>query len=237
MAAGFDVTGMGPRKRALLVVTVLAFCFLLVSCSRPRTYSADPIRARVVDSVSGAPIEGVNVVAAWEAKGGLEGGNIAGYVMVMEDVTNAKGEFSFPGWGPKEWRNGAIRNGAPLLVLLKSGYAAPILSEWEYGVDVAPRHMTSRWNGTTIELRPFKGSDVEYSDRLTSLGIKVSSLISAPGCVWKSVPRFLVALDRLHTELASRNVAPAYSSSIEHLDGQTDSACGTVKAFLVGSQK
>ena len=79
--------------------------FALTSCVR--VYYADPIKARVVDAATGTPVEGVNVLAAWQAKGGLEGGNIMGYVKVMEDVTDANGEFSFPGWGPKVWFNGS----------------------------------------------------------------------------------------------------------------------------------
>ena len=137
MATRFDVTAMRSSPGSMVgcvrriapgawlasaarAVIVLTTALVLSSCAR--IYYADPIKARVVDAATGAPVEGVNVLAAWQAKGGLEGGNITGYVKVMEDVTNANGEFSFPGWGPKVWMNGGIRDGAPLLILLKPGY-------------------------------------------------------------------------------------------------------------------
>ena len=155
MATRFDVNGAvlvpeggldhgrcppsaGVLRRAVHGAVILALVLVSVACGSERTYTAEPIAARIVDADTGAPVEGVNVVAAWQAKGGLEGGNIMGYVTVMEDVTNANGEFSFPGWGPKKWRNGAIRDGAPLLILFKPGYDVRFLWETKYGVEFAP---------------------------------------------------------------------------------------------------
>ena len=86
-------------------------------------YSADPIEAWVVDAETNQPIEGAIVVAHWELKGGLEGGNVMGQVMVMEAVTDDKGKFNFPAWGPK-WHIGwgGLGDSDPELLLFKSGY-------------------------------------------------------------------------------------------------------------------
>ena len=110
------------------------------------------------------------MLAAWQAKGGLEGGNIMGYVKVMEDVTNANGEFSFPGWGPKIWLNGAIRDGAPLLILLKPGYEVSFVWEEKYGVEFAPSHLSSSWNGKAISAEEVhEDRRTEYDQYLSGL--------------------------------------------------------------------
>ena len=79
-----------PTNLASTVVT-LGLAFLSATCvaASTRQYSADAIAARVVDADSGAPVDGVNVVAGWEVKGGMEGGNIVGWVKVMETVTTS----------------------------------------------------------------------------------------------------------------------------------------------------
>ena len=177
---------LASAARAVIVLTT---ALVLSSCAR--IYYADPIKARVVDAATGAPVEGVNVLAAWQAKGGLEGGNIAGYVKVMEDVTNANGEFSFPGWGPKVWMNGGIRDGAPLLILLKPGYEVSFVWEGKYGVEFAPSHLSSSWNGKSVPLKKFGRPEDEYAQRLSGLRTVLDTLIGKENCDWRSIPRFL----------------------------------------------
>ena len=214
--------------RAALVIGVAVAC---TACGGERTYTAEPIAARIVDADTGAPVEGVNVVAAWQAKGGLEGGNIMGYVTVMEDVTNANGEFSFPGWGPKKWRNGAIRDGAPLLILLKPTYEVRFLWETKYGVEFAPERMTSSLNGKSIALRRFQRSEDEYAQRLTGIRTVLDTLIPQDDCAWRSVPRFLAMVNR--QDRAFIDAGSAFGlESIELMEGRADKACGSVKAYV-----
>ena len=78
------------------------------------TYTAEPIEAWVVDPETNQPLQDVIVVAHWQLKGGLEGGNRVGQMMVMETVTDAQGRFYFPGWGPKfRPLNGELKTGSP----------------------------------------------------------------------------------------------------------------------------
>src|SRR6266849_1854255 len=88
-------------KRSPLARIFALICLLpLQACAT--TYSAEPIEAWVVDADSGQPIEGVVVTANWELEIGTLGGNIpVGQIMVMETVTDQKGRFYFPAWGPK----------------------------------------------------------------------------------------------------------------------------------------
>jgi len=219
----------GRIARATLACIV---AFAVTACGSERTYTAEPIAARIVDADTGTPVEGVNVVAAWQAKGGLEGGNIMGYVMVMEDVTNANGEFSFPGWGPKKWSNGAIRDGAPLLILFKPGYDAALLWESKYGVEFAPSHLSSSWNGKVIPLSKYTGSPEGFRDQLSGLVTVLDTFIRADGCAWRSVPRFLKAIDGQHKAFLSARTTFALSS-LEAMEERADKSCGPLKQYVL----
>lgn len=216
---------------AVRLAAVAALALTPAACSVERTYTAEPIAARVVDADTGAPVEGVNVVAAWQAKGGLEGGNVMGYVMVMEDVTDADGAFSFPGWGPKKWRNGAIRDGAPLLIVFKPGYGVRLLWEEKYGVEFATPHMSSSFNGTDIFLTRFRGATSEYDRSLVGLRIFLDGLLTSGGCEWRSAPRFLFTVDRQHRQLATGKTHAALES-LESMQGKVDKSCGLLPRFV-----
>jgi len=218
---------LGPAVRAVVVLTMT---LVLTSCVR--VYYADPIKVRVVDAATGAPIEGVNVLAAWQAKGGLEGGNITGYVKVMEDVTNANGEFSFPGWGPKVWMNGGIRDGAPLLIFFKPGFDTTLLWENKYGVDFAPSHMSSSWQGRVIPLKEFVGPVGDYAVRLAELQIYTGSIVRDGGCAWRSIPRFLWSIDQQHKKFEAAK-APVRLHSLAYLNDLADRSCGSLEKFVV----
>jgi len=224
--------GVGVLRRAGHGAVILAMALASVACGGERTYTAEPIAARIVDADTGAPVEGVNVVAAWQAKGGLEGGNIMGYVTVMEDVTNANGEFSFPGWGPKKWRNGAIRDGAPLLILLKPGYEVRLLWEGKYGVEFAPTHLSSSWNGKAIPLKKFEGSLDLYDQYLSGLRTFLSTLLLEGECAWKSMPRALASIDRIHRLLARANVF-AGLPSLDSMESRANKSCGSLTAYVL----
>ena len=183
----------GLRKCGIATAVAMA---AVPSCGVDITYSADPITAWVVDKDTGAPIQGVNVVAAWELKGGLEGGNIMGYVMVMEAVTDTSGKFSFPGWGPKRHRgSGIIRSGAPKLIFFKSGYYSGAEANSNL-TEAAPKHMHSDWDGKNVPLPRFNGSLKEYADTFSFLDIQIDALLSTKECNWRAIPKFLWALDQ-----------------------------------------
>jgi hypothetical protein len=80
----------------LYVLLLLSGCgpYGLINLPYPREYSAEPIEAWVIDGKTKQPIEGVIVLAVWQ----MEGGPI---MEVMETLTDAKGRFYFPGWGPR----------------------------------------------------------------------------------------------------------------------------------------
>jgi len=216
---------------AVRLAAVAALALTPAACSVERTYTAEPIAARVVDADTGAPVEGVNVVAAWQAKGGLEGGNVMGYVMVMEDVTDADGAFSFPGWGPKKWRNGAIRDGAPLLIVFKPGYGVRLLWEEKYGVEFATPHMSSSWDKQVIALKRFEGSAEDYAWNLSGLRTFLDGLLLEGGCAWRGVPNFLRTVDRQHREFVRQRTRVALDS-LQSMQDNVDKSCGSLPDFV-----
>ena len=71
---------------------VTLFCISVSSCG---IYSADEITATVVDADTNVPLEGVNVVAAWIVRGGVNFGATVGYINVMETVFEQGWQVSF----------------------------------------------------------------------------------------------------------------------------------------------
>lgn len=163
-------------------------------------YKAEPIEAWVIDADTKQPLEGVIVVAHWQLKGGLEGGNPIGQMMIMETVTDAKGRFYFPGWGPKlRPFTGSLKTQSPGLLLFKSGYEYQGLENQLTGkilrgeLDIPLR---SDWNNQEIELKKFKGAEAEYAEQVHYLDNNLEWARYGEDCEWKQVPRMLVALQR-----------------------------------------
>jgi hypothetical protein len=219
--------------RCVLRISVACAAFLGAGCdSRRPVYTADPITAWVVDKDSGTPLAGVNVVAAWELKGGLEGGNTVGFLKVMETMTDASGKFEFPGWGPlRNEKSGLLRDATPEFLLFKSGYRF-------YGVgqpaiiDVAPAHLQSYWNGKQIPLQRFDGSLDEYSRDLSLyLGTTISTLLSKDDCTWKYIPKFLAAADR-QNQIFMANRTHGNLGGLQYWNTAYAGNCGSLKQYV-----
>lgn len=208
---------------------VAIVCWLLVGC---QIYSADPISGRVVDKATGEPIEGAVVVAAWIPMGGLEGGNPDGIVQLLEGVTNAKGEYFIPGWGPRPYLGwGRIRSSSPQLLFFKYGFNPKLEGELNYLTTNAPSHMTSSRAGQQIGLDRASLPISEYAGRLISIDSYVlNPLLDSGGCLWKQVPNLLAAVDRGHRALKEAGLESAPLKTFEQL--QPYSSCGNVQQFV-----
>lgn len=96
---------MSNTTRGLLLVALIVvgipglILFLLHWWTGPIFYSAEAIHARVIDETTGQPIAGAAVVAEWQEQ--LFGGSHVGALHWAETVTDARGEFTIPAWGPK----------------------------------------------------------------------------------------------------------------------------------------
>lgn len=187
---------MSKIRYAWLIVLLIP----LQSCAV--YYSAAPIEAWVVDAETGKPLEGVIVTANWQLKGGLEGGNEIGQMMVMEAVTDKNGRFFIPAWGPKKNNTeGHIKDEAPRLLLFKSGYSYLRLFN-DTAVTARPGpSLKSDWNGKAIKMEKFKGPLDEYAQNIYELSSNVDSVIDiskgVQDCYWKQIPLMLVALNNM----------------------------------------
>jgi hypothetical protein len=162
---------MNPISSRQFALAASSLSLLLAGTSLTgcTVYSADPITATVVDADTGAPIEGVNVVAAWELQGGVNYGGIVGYVNLLETVTDHNGRFSFPAWGPRMASNGKIRLSAPVMLLFKQGYKYGVFAYNGRSTENAPEDLKSDWNNRLIPLTKFVGTAQQYDDNLRNL--------------------------------------------------------------------
>ncbi len=170
---------------------LIGLCLPLSACAI--SYSAEPIDAWVVDAETKQPIEGVIITANWQLQSGNAGGSFyAGQLMVMETVTDKKGRFYFPAWGPLRPKQGYLINRDPQLLLFKSGYEYLGLSNTPFRENMHKDPVRkSDWNGKTIELKPFKGTAEEYSKALGTLSL--SWAYTGNECEWKRIPHMALA--------------------------------------------
>ncbi len=185
---------MNMKRKGFLVLVWLSSIAVFPACAMPLTYNVEPLKARIIDAETRQPLAGVIVVAHWQLERGTMGGNVeAGQLAVMEAVTDEHGQFSFPGFGPKVVWNRFLVNKDPELLIFESGYYYLALSNTYSSALEMRTHPVrrSKWNGKTIELKPFKGTLEEYGRHLGSLPL--SWAYSGEGCEWKKMPHMVRA--------------------------------------------
>lgn len=188
-------------RRAVLFLSLLLLLPTAAGCSSgiPTSYSARPIRGKLVDASTGQPLEGVIIVAQWVLySAGVGGENPRERLQVLETVTGADGSYSFPGWGPKPnpvtmdakraFACCFLTNRDPQLSFFKAGYR-PLTVENQRSSKSSVR--TSDWDGKTIELQTFKGSQKEWARALGFLqtGLDWGNLD------WRLYPRMALAIE------------------------------------------
>ena len=165
----------------------------LADARLPKTYSAEPIRAVVVEEQTGFPLDGVQVVARWEVRH-IVGGTLPAFV-VQEATTGPQGQFVIPGFPPRARPSHAfLRGNAPELLLFKSGFEAlrlrsepketfakrypnyksmssKVISRMMASSDDAGARAVQRcfWDNMTIGLATFNGSEREWLRELRSI--------------------------------------------------------------------
>ena len=214
---------------------------LLSAPAHATTYSAESIRAQVVDADTNQPLEGVIVVAHWELerKVGLYGHSGTDprgplQLKVMETVTDHAGHFAFPAWGPLDAPPGAYLEWSdPAILMFKPGYE-PYGMTNEHPSTFDPTVNSTRISqitGTTIKLKKFQGDLKAYADKLREMSISLKFATNYPHCDWKQIPRMLVAMDK-QQRLFQESKILAYLPSIDRLPLQDQ--CGSAREFLKG---
>lgn len=154
--------------------------------------------------------------------------------MIMEAVTDEQGAFAFPGWGPKRWTKGGIRDYAPHLLFFKPGYQSIGLSQ-KNAMAMSPEHMRSDWDGAKIPLHPFRFGLEEYRWALSHPAVTVNSMLDHGECSWKAIPRFLATMEQQRLTLASGGVT--WFTPLDTLDLQYSKRCGSLKQYVLEKSK
>lgn len=195
-------------KLMIALTSLCLFAGALPACAS-LMYTAEPMEARIIDADTKQPLEGAVVVAHWQLERGSVGGSYpAGQLMVMETVTDKDGKFNFPGFGPKPAITSHLVHKDPALILFKSGYHYRVLTN-QYTSDIEQRTRMvrrSEWNGKTIELIPFKGTQEEYAEHVHQLDNNLEWARYGKDCEWKKIPRMLIALHRTSEYFNSQGV-------------------------------
>ena len=200
----------------------------------PATYSAEAIEAWVVDEETGQPLEGVPVVANWKLWGGLHP-DVIGSLVVMETVTDTKGHFSFPAWGPKPRPPGSyLHTDDPLLLLFKRDYE--YLAVGNSPTEGVNKSAVRRFeeNGKTLKMKKFTGSLEEYAKHLYLLDSDLNFTFDHDDCSWKQIPRMLVAMHLEEKRFREKGIHNNLHS-IEQREGHNKPArikCGLVQEYL-----
>lgn len=221
--------------RLNLFRTVL-FAFLtasLASCSGFPLYIAAPIKARVVDAESDQPIAGANVVASWHLlKSSLDGSRHVGYLEVMETVTDANGQFSFPGFTKTNATSGELRNEDPAVLIFKPGYKAERVINHHTGTTAAGSNTVAAVNGKTVRLTKLK---MDYSDKNAQWYWAVDTVLRQliEDCEWKKIPLAIVAMDKERKRIEKIDSwFPTSLPSVEVIELHSKNRCGSAIEFL-----
>lgn len=230
-----DQTDIGLADRNSAILPAEYWQNLAQSLGVPPVYSAAAIEAWVVDADTGQPLEGVIVTANWELDRLIFRGYPVGQMMVMETVTDAKGRFYFPAWGPRPRPlDGLLDYQDPQLLLFKSGYEfARVTNTANAPLNTSPLR-EPHWNGKIIKLKKFTGSLPEYSKKVAFLDELLEFAFRHHDCSWKHVPQMLTAIHQERLRLDEKGI-PSNLQSIEDREGRNTpdlTKCGSVKQFL-----
>ncbi len=185
----------------------------------PASYSALEIRGSVVDADTKQPIAGVHVIARWIVHTSeLMHRGPGRPLHIMETVTDAKGEYYFPGWGPTPRPPGATLHWGsdPSLGFFKAGYRPDGRMNYSPPPE-NEREMSRRyslWHWQAVPLDRFGGSLEEWASLLSGLqdslgwGEVTNDAHGRLNDAWKHMPRMVLAVWeeclRLPSSLASR---------------------------------
>ncbi|HEX2667786.1 MAG TPA: carboxypeptidase-like regulatory domain-containing protein [Gammaproteobacteria bacterium] len=236
--------------RARLVLVALSLSAMAGCALGLVPLSADPIDSRVVDSDTGAPIEGAVVLAYWELHSGSLSGDSrpCGAANVEDTVTDKDGRFQLPGWGPTMPDcSGQMRQGNPHLYVFKPGYYFVNMPNGEPDTkSVMTTH--NAWQDHPVFLRK-----IEYAipaahgtndwRNINSLEVSITPFIQymPTQCNWKKAPNMLraLALQRQAFIQAGRRLPGLVDMLMLNDEWYQKNApqCGSPKAFIEGLVK
>lgn len=217
---------------------------LEASTGHPDSYQALPIEGLAVDAATEHPLQGVIVVAAWL----LSPNPDVGALEVLETVTDERGHFAFPGWGPKPApERGRLQNEDPRIYLFMPGYDRSSCSNPAQDRYIINKNSvrSTECNGRRFKLQRFQGTPVDYGKMLARFDdISLRFAFDYEDCAWKQIPRTLSALDREAQRLQAKGARRGFSErplTLEERDTQRSTAeinkCGSMGGFVQGQER
>jgi hypothetical protein len=224
-------------KKSYMAAMAIVLLALLQGCAS--TYSGASMRARVIDADTKLPLAGVVVVAHWQLFYPIFHGHVRRDIEILEAVTDQDGWFQLPAWGPLPIPAGMpsrtrMSHGVPIIILFRSGYGQQVTNGSEDTMDDKRDAVyRSRWDGKAIEIKRFEGSRLAYAE---SVGPLITGL-NYPNCIWKKMPRMLIALDREAKQLDLEHIPHALHTLGHYESFNAGNVCGSAKAFFSGYEK
>lgn len=214
------------RKAAWLFVAVLA---ILVALRGPFIASR-PFSGRVVDSVTGNPVEGVIVVAQWNLQA-FESSSLD-FLTVRETTTDSTGSFTMPGWGPvfnRRFLYTNVRADAPDLIVFRNGYLPVFRRNSNPGWPLWNVLSASQLDGKTIEITPFDGPMDEYIQALRDIDARIRwHLDRDSNCSWKMISGLILEIHKVEVA-AKQESGQQYSRMYRGIPKQS---CGDPQSYF-----
>ncbi len=181
-----------------------------------------PVSMTFVDEQDGRPIAGAHVLfRAGASQGTLTGhGGARTNLFLVEGITDSAGMVHLPGqeFSARPFLHSNYYE-MPSVTVFKPGYELLVRSN--SGRIIAELEDVTDWqyNGDRLTMRRASG-DKDVLQSIESAGSSVERSFRSDGpdvCAWKSVPRFIVAVDRSLTEWKKRNRLEAQQLRIQWL--------------------
>ena len=189
------------------------------------------VKMKVVDEHDGTPIPGLVALFRGTAREGTitgHGGKHA-ILFAVEAVSDQAGDLRFPKQDFSSqpfFLNTNYEN--PSMLLLKPGYAPLVLYNQLRLVPTLAEASRWEYEGKTVKMK--KATDNEIRQQAYSITVNTNMMLGFGGeCIWKRVPRALVAADRMFPGSGNTSTLRALFMSDALFVQQ---GCGSPKAFF-----
>jgi hypothetical protein len=220
---GRSIRSLDRKVTKLLSAMVGLLAIGLCGCA---SYRTGPITATVVDSITGAPVEGAHVVVVWTVEHHVtklaiygESNTYFGLLTEMEAITDSNGSFHIPAWDssvfPDGPQGGDVGPSQPRIYLFKSGYRTNVVGNNGFDGKYRVTPYRSEWDGRKIALTRFSENS-SLEERVRS--VSGPDYLMIQDCAWKSIPNYLSALLNEREEIRKANPAQALRSRIPSMD-------------------